>query len=401
MSRCCSLPSQASLISTSTLSKTTSYTIPYSLLVGLATDNTQQQQQQQANQHHHYGLTATTFGNGLDLKTRANEMDGLSAYIAASGLSSHAAEIRTLIAQGAHDVRAIMTSPSSADKLRRRAACETYPAVRDRQVTGIMWYLTALAVERNQGFVHGAFVCRDPNGQLSAYFLGVGTPRISSHLKRHSAPGCTGGIDLLGGAANHDDALPPLPHGHRHVLFISIAHDKRRGNCLFIKPEPYGVDGVLNFLRHSVDYVRSLARRRLRFGGNDCAGMRKERIPDRLVQDFCEAVAHLPDGRSAISEVGYQGEGDGIGCMHDYLSKKLADADADAASSQLPESARMSLTTILRRLESDYDFVSLRFGNEVFLDLASDITRPLPQAPGVSGPSPSLWWLYLPTIESE
>ena len=315
-------------------------------------------------------------------------MDRLSDYIAASGLSSHEAKIRTLVAQGAQDVRAVMTSPSSPDSLRRTAARETSPATRDRQVTGIMWYLTALAVERNQGFVHGAFVCRDPNGLLSAYFLGVGTPRISSHLKRHSAPGCTGGIDLC-----FKNALPPLPHGHRHVLFISIVHDKRRGNCLFIKPERHGVNGALNLFRHSVDYARSFARRR-RFGGNDRVGMRKERIPDRLVQDFYEAVAHLPDGQSAISEVGYRGEGDGIGCMHDYLSKKLADVN-------LPESVRLPLTTILCRLESEYDFVALRFGNEVFLNLVTDITRPLPQAPEVSGPSPSLWWLYHPTVESE
>ncbi|RYP44029.1 hypothetical protein DL768_009460 [Monosporascus sp. mg162] len=307
-------------------------------------------------------------------------VERLAAYITAADLAAREAEIRGLVAQGAQDVHAIMTSRWSADEVRRLAARETHPATRDRQVTGIMWYLTALAVERNQGFVRGAFVCRDPHGRLSAYFRGVGTPRISSHLKRHSAPGCTGGVDLRA-----DDSLPPLAYGHRHVLFVTINHDKRRGNCLFLKPELYGVTGVLNFFHHAVLYMRSLVRRR-RFGGNDGVGMRKERIPDHFVRDFRKAVAHLSDGPSAIAEVGCRGEGDGIGCMHDYLVMKLADAN-------LPESTRMPLATILYRLKSEYDFVAMRFGSEVFLDLATDLAGPLPKAPGVHGPSPSLQWL--------
>jgi hypothetical protein len=313
-------------------------------------------------------------------------MDRLAAYIAAANLAPREAEIRALVAQGAQDVRAIMTSPYPADELRRDAARQTHPDTRNRQVTGILWYLTALAVERNQGFVRGAFVCRDPHSRLSAYFLGVGTPRISSHLKRHSAPGCTGGVDLRA-----TDTLPPLAHGLRHVLFIAIVNDKRRGNCLFLKPEPYGVAGVLNFFRHAMYYVRSLARRR-RFGGNDGVGMRKERIPDCLVRDFGEAVVHLPDGASAIAEVGRRGEGDGIGCMHDYLVTKLADAN-------ISESSRTPLTTLLRQLESEYDFATLRFGNEVFLDLATDLAGPLPPAPEVLGPSRHLWWLHRDIIE--
>ncbi|KAH7129609.1 hypothetical protein B0J13DRAFT_564308 [Dactylonectria estremocensis] len=73
--------------------------------------------------------------------------------------------------------------------------------------------------------------------------------------------------------------------------------------------------------------------------------MRKERIPVRLVQDFGEAVVHLPDGASAIAEVGRRGEGDGIGCMHDYLVTKLVDAN-------ISESSRGPLTTLLGQLES-------------------------------------------------
>ncbi|KAL2673526.1 hypothetical protein Neosp_011968 [[Neocosmospora] mangrovei] len=306
--------------------------------------------------------------------------DCLASYLAVAGLAAREAEVRTFVAQGAQDVRAIMASPWSSDELRQKARKEIHPGTRGHQVTGIMWYLTALAVERNQGFVTGAFLCLDPHGRLSAFFQAVGKLRRSSHLKRQSAPGCTGGVDL-----HADGTFPPLAHGHRHVLFIAIVNDKRRGNCLFLKPELYGVAGLRNFIHHTEGYVRSLTRR-FRFGGNDFVGMRKERIPDRFVKAFAEAVAHLPDGLSAIAEVGRKGVGEGIGGMHNYLTTKITEA-------KLPEPAHVPLVTLLQRLESEYDFVALRFGNEVCVDLAADLSGPLPQAPGVLGPSPSLWWL--------
>ncbi|KAL7952078.1 hypothetical protein V8C42DRAFT_306088 [Trichoderma barbatum] len=215
------------------------------------------------------------------------EVDCLTKYLDTTGFSACEAEIRTYVAQGAEDVRAIMASTISPDELRQIAAREIHPTTRGRQVTGIIWYLTALAAERNQVFHSGAFLCLDPHGRLSAFFLAIGTPRTSSHLRRHSAPGCTGGVDLV-----VDGTLPPLANNHRHVLFIAIDNDKHRGSCLFLKPEPYGVSGLKDFGHHADRYVRSLGRR-FRFGGNDRAGMRKERIPDRFVKAFSEAVAHL------------------------------------------------------------------------------------------------------------
>ncbi|RFU79582.1 hypothetical protein TARUN_2630 [Trichoderma arundinaceum] len=274
--------------------------------------------------------------------------DRLATYLATAGLAAHEAEIRTFVAQGAQDVRAIMASPWPSDEIRRTATREVHPSTRGRQVTGIIWYLMALAIDRGQSFLSGAFLCLDPHSRLSAFFLAVGTPRTSSHLKRHSLPGCTGGIDL-----GVDGAMPPFANGHRHVLFIAIVNDKHRGNCLFLKPEPYGISGLRNFAHHAERYVRSLVRR-FRFGGNDRAGMRKERIPDRFVKAFGKAVAHLPDGLSAIAEVGSKGMGDGIAGMHAYLTTKIADA-------KLPEPA---LVTLLQSLESEYDFITLRFGNE-------------------------------------
>lgn len=270
-----------------------------------------------------------------------------------------------------------MNSSLSADELRRIAAREVHPAIRGRQVTGIIWYLTSLAVERNQTFLSGAFLCLDPDGRLSAFFLAIGNPRTSSHLRRHSTPGCTGGVDLV-----VDGALPPLANNHRHVLFITITDDKYRGNCLFLKPEPYGISGFRDFGHHTDRYVRSLARR-FRFGGNDRDGMRKERIPDRYVKAFSQAVAHLPDGMSAIAEVGKKGAGEGIAGMHAYLTTKASDSSL----------SNSTLVALLHQLEAEYDFVNLRFGNEVCLNLGVEICRTLPGAPGIVGPSPSLSWL--------
>ncbi|PNP42604.1 hypothetical protein TGAMA5MH_05345 [Trichoderma gamsii] len=304
------------------------------------------------------------------------EIDDFTKYLAATGFSAREAEIRTYVAQGAEDVRAIMTSSLSPDELRRIAASQVHPTIRGRLVTGIIWYLTSLAAERNQAFLSGAFLCLDPHGRLSAFFSSIGSLRTSSHLRRHSAPGCTGGIDLV-----VDGALPPLANNHRHVLFISVKNDKYRGNCLLLKPEPYGISGFRDFGHHTDRYVRSLSRR-FRFGGNDRHGMRKERIPDRHVKAFSEAVAHLPDGESAIAEVGKKGAGEGIAGMHAYLTAKTRDGSVTPA-----------LAALLRQLEAEYDFVSLRFGNEVCIDLLAEISRTLPGAPGVVGPSPSLLWL--------
>ncbi|KAI2614736.1 uncharacterized protein GGS25DRAFT_64238 [Hypoxylon fragiforme] len=306
-------------------------------------------------------------------------MDYFSQYLHTIKLSAREPEIRGLIAQGAEDVRAILCQPWGADEVLSYVRREISAAEHARQVTGIMWYLTSIAVERNQTFRAGAFVCRDPHGRLSAYFRGIGRLRTSSHLKRQSASGCTGGVDLFAG----EDDLPPLANGHRHVLYIAILHDERRGSCLFLKPEHYGVSSLSDLTHHAVRYAKSLVRRYFVHGGNEIVGMRKERIPDQFVRDFRNAVAKLPDGPSAIAEVGCRGDGEGIGYMHEYLTDKVDDVT-------LSESDRDLLLAILLRLRSEYDFVALRFGNEVFLDLPADISGDLPQAPGVYGPSRSL-----------
>jgi hypothetical protein len=131
-------------------------------------------------------------------------------------------------------------------------------------------------------------------------------------------------------------------------------------------------------------YGKSLKRKHT-FGGNQVLGMRKERIPDDFVASFAEAVASLEDGPDAIAEVGRRGKGEGIGGMHKFLTRRLGDAGAP-----LPEGSEKRMRHLLERLESEYDFVDLRFGNEVVIDLPAEVKRSLPEALGVVGPSP---WL--------
>jgi hypothetical protein len=323
---------------------------------------------------------------GLDqTEDKANSLD---AYLADTGLAEWGPKIHSAIAQGAQDVLAIMTQPWSVDEIRGVARKMQHSPASIIQVAGIMWYLTYLSIERGQTFVTGAYLCRDPEGRLSAYFSSIGTPRISSHLKRQSSPGCTTGLDLrlAAGKSGNPEQPPPLPHGHCHVLSIAIVNDKRRGNCLYLKPERYGVHGIRNLAHHAVMYGKSLKRKHT-FGGNQVLGMRKERIPDDFVASFAEAVTSLEDGPDVIAEVGRRGKGEGIGGMHEFLTRRLGDAGAP-----LPEGSEKRMRHLLARLESEYDFVDLRFGNEVVIDLPDEVKRSLPEAAGVVGPAPWLRW---------
>ncbi|KAK4139630.1 uncharacterized protein C8A04DRAFT_15681 [Dichotomopilus funicola] len=326
---------------------------------------------------------------GLD--QAEEKKSSLDTYLASIGLGQWVPEIHSAIAQGAQDVLAIMTQPWSVDKIRQMAREMRHSPAGIIQVTGIMWYLTYLSIERGQTFVTGAYLCRDPEGRLSAYFGGIGSPRLSSHLKRHVSPGCTTGIDLgftagksskagKSGIAPERPPPPPLPHGHCHVLSIAIVNDTRRGKCLYLKPERYGVHGLRNLAHHTIMYGKSLKRKHT-FGGNDVPGMRKERIPDDVVAAFAEVVTALEDGADAITEVGRGGKGEGIGGMYEFLTRKLGQADKGAAL--LPEGSEKRMRCLLERLESKYDFVHLRFGNEVVIDLPTEVKRSLLEAPGV------------------
>lgn len=316
-------------------------------------------------------------------------MDRITAYLADANMGHREAEIRTCIARGARLVLAIMTHSWTVNEIRHHFAHDgSRPSARRArlQATSVMWYLAALAVERNQGFHDGAFLCRDPSGRLSAFFQSIGIPRASSHLKHHSgSPDSTGGVDLWSDSDGPDAA--PLAHGHRHVLYIMIPANARRDRCLFLKPEHYGMAGIWNWTRHAVRYLRSLVLRHVVGASNVDRGMRKERIPDALVEEFRKAVEDFPDGPEAMAEAGRYDRGEGIGYMHGYLSRKAAESPRS-----ISEEAYIRLLRLLLRLRSEYDFVDWRIGNEVVLNLPADLSGPLPSAPGIHGLlQPVLW----------
>src|SRR4051794_3134436 len=104
---------------------------------------------------------------GLD--QTEDKHNSLDAYLADAGLAQWGPQIHASIAQGAQDVLAIMTQLRSVDEIREVARKMQHSPASIIQVTGIMWYLTYLSIERGQTFVTGAYLCRDPEGRLSAY----------------------------------------------------------------------------------------------------------------------------------------------------------------------------------------------------------------------------------------
>jgi len=181
-------------------------------------------------------------------------------------------------------------------------------------------------------------------------------------------------------------------------------------------------------------------------------GMRKERIPTGLVSEFTNLIGvtglEKREGREVLKEVGSAAEGEGVAAMWGFLAHKLGvastttptdtttttittnitdttdttdtnttdtittdtvttDTCADHLEDEekerdieitgkervLPEIARKRMQEFLDYLEREYDFVQYRFGNEVVIDLETEMAGPLPVGKGVSGPSTALWAL--------
>ena len=285
----------------------------------------------------------------------------LDAYLTSIGLSHHESAIRASIAQGAHDIHTILTSPLSPSEIHRlsRNIVSTNPHARIPIVTNITWYLFWLAIQRNQPFVTGAFLLLDPSTRLSSFFCGIGTPRRSSHLKRYTTAQNTGGIDLFfsSDSAKSDlnkKGIVPLPHSHQHILYTALpassfsssfsssstrtgagtgigkGKEKRRYTdrppSLFLKPEKNGIKGVRNLARHSAGYLSSL-KRRYTLGANEVVGMQKERIPTGLVSKFTNLIEvaglEKKEEKEIIKEVGSAAEGEGVAAMWAFLAHKL------------------------------------------------------------------------------
>lgn len=184
-----------------------------------------------------------------------------------------------------------------------------------RTIIAMIWYLYALALDKNQGFEEGTFVVEDANFVLYNFLLNYikkfnpsikgtledpkihvsynpfGYSRDSSHLNqelyRHY------GIDVRFGARGSE--LPLLPADKRHILFGKVNQEK---NLIFIKPENFGLYYLDGLIAHGLELGES----KLRKAGvarktDDDPTYRKERVPEQFLRDFDVALQQsgIPD----------------------------------------------------------------------------------------------------------
>ena len=281
--------------------------------------------------------------------------DRLGAYAYEHGVVWDVGSLQALSREGGFVWRDILASGASAAALEAaaRSQLEVDPCGTSRKVLALVWHLMEHGVEKNQGFGEGAFTCADPDQQLGAFLRGVGYARISSHLTHDG--GDTFGIDIVGQDIG-------LPAHHRHVL-CKIYRGPDGQMRLFIKPEAWGVRGLVAFAGHSLDYLISLARKMSPVFGSDTEpGMRKERIPQKLLAEYVWHIAGLPGAEENLARVGRSGRGQGIAAMQAFLREQLAQPEVPRASAAV-------LRAFLNRLTEAYDHLDVRIGSEVVVEM--------------------------------
>ena len=181
--------------------------------------------------------------------------------------------------------------------------------LRPRDLVDVVWALAARAAGDGEPFLEGAFTLHDANGSgvmgspieaLAAALQSMTElyPRLSSHLAAFGTMQIWG-LDV---DAVRDGAL--LPGGRKHLL-VQLVRDPLVGTFVFLKAERHGTKSTRDFLLHGASYVQSLLRRH--GNANDAAGLRKERVPKKLIQDFARAVAGHPQAATMVADVASRG----------------------------------------------------------------------------------------------
>jgi hypothetical protein len=270
-----------------------------------------------------------------------------------------------------------------------------------RSIIAIIWYLYALALDKNQGFEEGTFVIEDINFILYNFLWGYvrrfgdpvtgqmirqvrvninqplrGTiedpvlnmsynlfayPRESSHFKESQKNFRHYGIDIRFGMSAE---LPLLPADKRHILFGKVDEAKQ---LIFIKPENFGIYYKDGFLNHTYEFIESVARKSGFTKRNDDDAMyRKERIPDQFIKDFDAALRqeNVPDKNRAELIVRAQNIENGIKTIYfDGLMSKPA------------------IQALEQKYRGLYDHLDMRIGREVIIrnqKLRSLVPQPAP-----------------------
>ncbi|CAN5161318.1 hypothetical protein BH09DEP1_BH09DEP1_5230 [soil metagenome] len=256
-----------------------------------------------------------------------------------------------------------------------------------RSIIAIIWYLYALALEKNQGFEEGTFVIEDINFVLYNFLMGYvrrfgdpvtgqvirqgkvninqplrGTiedpalnmsynlfayPRESSHFKESQKTFRHYGIDIRFGMSAE---LPLLPADKRHILFGKVDEAKQ---LIFIKPENFGIYYKDGFLYHGSEFIESVARKSGFTKRTDDDPMyRKERIPDQFIKDFDVALrqANIQDKQRAELEAILANKEKGIKAIYfdDLMSKP-------------------AIQELEQKYRGLYDHLDMRIGREVII----------------------------------
>src|SRR5207248_7754649 len=61
---------------------------------------------------------------------------------------------------------------------------------------------------------------------------------------------------------------------------------------IFVKPESYGLETWADWFAHAVEYIESL-RRKLQTGGDEGPGMRKERVPTKIINAWKNLITTI------------------------------------------------------------------------------------------------------------
>ena len=233
----------------------------------------------------------------------------------------------------------------------------------------LLWFYYALGVHKKQSFSEGTFVVQDSEDYAIFAFLNgcsKAYKRPSTHFKTYSKfakkqglDETQRGIDITG--------LPPCTY-KRTVLFGQVDSER---HLIFIKPEKYGLSTWWDYAMHSVDCAASLGRKwyylQFLLGSDDDAGNKKDRIPQKLKNDYSILVKKLEqqgllstDHSSTLLQ--NQADAWGIQKMELHLATykgKLIQKEHELLHKEVSDMYEV--------IHKKFDHISMRWGNEVHI----------------------------------
>ncbi len=246
-------------------------------------------------------------------------------------------------------------------KLLLRGERPQYPDLEKykEDVVGLCWFLTSLAVAKDEAHSEGMFVFLPPNhaavDRVYNFLLGYVKERnpqgwnvtglneygrrASSHKFDQAATPPTYGVDLL-----NEAGYGLLPGGKRHFFFTKI------NGQIALKMENYGVAGVYDTAGHGLEFVFAQTRKRvpgadLFLGSDDAPEYRKEHPPKELLSRI----------NAALKEVG----ADPIKNIRSFFGEWQFQTNLRENS---------GVARAIRYTDAQYDYLKRRYGREIQLD---------------------------------